>query len=78
MNHENLEKIISNKAQVKIVTYLGASIFLIEGTRSLLAGSMSAPTEESILAAGVGHCKTSNRRPKTSFAATKSGEQRGT
>jgi hypothetical protein len=27
MNHENLEKVTSNKAQVKTVTYLGASIF---------------------------------------------------
>jgi hypothetical protein len=31
MNHENLEKVTSNKAQVKTVTYLGASIFLISG-----------------------------------------------
>jgi hypothetical protein len=30
MNHENLEKVTSNKAQVKIVTYLGASIFSLE------------------------------------------------
>jgi hypothetical protein len=36
MNHENLEKVTRNKAQVKTVT--GASIFLIEGVRSLLAG----------------------------------------
>jgi hypothetical protein len=38
MNHENLEKVTSNKAQVKTITHLGASIFLIEGTQSLLAG----------------------------------------
>jgi hypothetical protein len=38
MNHESLEKVTSNKAQVKTVTYLGASIFLIDGARSLLAG----------------------------------------
>jgi hypothetical protein len=38
MNHENLEKVTCNKAQVKTVTYLGASIFLINGARSLLAG----------------------------------------
>jgi hypothetical protein len=38
MNHENLEKITSNKAQVKTVIYLGARIFLIGGTPSLLAG----------------------------------------
>jgi hypothetical protein len=30
MNHESLEKVASNKAQVKTVTYLGASIFLID------------------------------------------------
>jgi hypothetical protein len=38
MNHENLEKVISNKAQVMTVTHLGASIFLIGGAQSLLAG----------------------------------------
>jgi hypothetical protein len=38
MNHENLEKVTSNKAQIKTVTYLGVSIFLIGGARSLLAG----------------------------------------
>jgi hypothetical protein len=38
MNHENLGKITSNKAQVKIVTYLGVSILLIGGARSLLTG----------------------------------------
>jgi hypothetical protein len=38
MNHENLEKVTSNKAQIKTVTYLGVSIFLISGARSLLAG----------------------------------------
>jgi hypothetical protein len=38
MNHENLEKVTRNKAQVKTVTHLGASIFLIEGVQSLLAG----------------------------------------
>jgi hypothetical protein len=38
MNHENLEKITSNKAQVKTVTYLGVCIFFIGGARSLLAG----------------------------------------
>jgi hypothetical protein len=38
MNHESLEKVTSNKAQVKTVTYLDASIFLIDDTRSLLAG----------------------------------------
>jgi hypothetical protein len=37
-NNENLENITSNKAQVKNVTYLGASIFLIGGTRILLVG----------------------------------------
>jgi hypothetical protein len=38
MNHESLEKVTSNKAQVKTVTYLDASIFLIDDTRSILAG----------------------------------------
>jgi hypothetical protein len=38
VNHESLEKVISNKAQVKTVTYLGTSIFLINGARSLLSG----------------------------------------
>jgi hypothetical protein len=38
MNHENLQKVTSNKAHVKTVTYLGASIFLLGGTRNLLAG----------------------------------------
>jgi hypothetical protein len=38
MNHESLEKVTSNKGQVKTVTYLGASIFLIDDARSLLAG----------------------------------------
>jgi hypothetical protein len=38
MNHESLEKVTSNKAQVKTVTYLGASIFLIDDAQSLLAG----------------------------------------
>jgi hypothetical protein len=38
MNHESLEKVTSNKAQVKTVTYLGVSIFLIDSARSLLAG----------------------------------------
>jgi hypothetical protein len=38
MNHESLEKVTSNKAQVKTVTYQGASIFLIDGAQSLLAG----------------------------------------
>jgi hypothetical protein len=30
MNHESLENVTSNKAQVKTDTYLGASIFLIK------------------------------------------------
>jgi hypothetical protein len=38
MNHENLEKVTSKKEQVKTVTYLAASIFLIGSARSLLAG----------------------------------------
>jgi hypothetical protein len=38
VNHESLEKVTSNKAQVKIFTYLGASIFLIDGAQNLLAG----------------------------------------
>jgi hypothetical protein len=38
MNHESLEKVTSNKAQVKTITYPGTSIFLIGGARSLLAG----------------------------------------
>jgi hypothetical protein len=38
MNHENLDKVTSNKAQIKTVTYLGASIFLIGGAQRLLAG----------------------------------------
>jgi hypothetical protein len=32
------DKFTDNKAQVKTVTYLGTSILLIGGTRSLLAG----------------------------------------
>jgi hypothetical protein len=38
MNHENLEKATSNKAHIKTITHLGASIFRIGGARSLLAG----------------------------------------
>jgi hypothetical protein len=38
MNHENFKKITGNKAQVKTVTYLRMSIFLIGDVRSLLAG----------------------------------------
>jgi hypothetical protein len=38
MNHENLEKVKINKAEVKTVIYLAVSIFLIGSARSLLAG----------------------------------------
>jgi hypothetical protein len=38
MNHEDVEKVTSNKAQVKTVIYLVTSIFLIGSARSLLAG----------------------------------------
>jgi hypothetical protein len=41
----------NNKVQIKIIVYLGASVFLIDCARDFLAGWVSSPADVPVLAA---------------------------